>query len=74
MEKGLATYSSIFAWEIPWAEEPARLESLGSQRAMTEATEQESRIIISTMDKWSLKIKTIPFISGPTKMEYLCII
>ena len=24
--------SSIFAWEIPWAEEPGRLLSMGSQR------------------------------------------
>ena len=26
------THSSILAWEIPWTEEPGRLESLGSQR------------------------------------------
>ena len=25
LEKEMATYSSIFAWEIPWAEEPGRL-------------------------------------------------
>ena len=25
-------YSSIFAWKIPWTEEPGRLQSLGSQR------------------------------------------
>ena len=24
-EKGMATYSSILAWRIPWAEEPGRL-------------------------------------------------
>ena len=24
--------SSVFAWEIPWAEEPGRLLSMGSQR------------------------------------------
>ena len=27
-----ATYSSILAWEIPWTEEPGRLQSMGSQR------------------------------------------
>jgi len=32
LEKGMATHSSILAWEIPWAEEPGGLESLGSQR------------------------------------------
>ena len=24
-EKGMATYSSILAWEIPWTEEPGQL-------------------------------------------------
>ena len=27
LEKGMATYSSILAWRIPWAEEPGRLHS-----------------------------------------------
>ena len=25
LEKGIATHSSISAWEIPWTEEPGRL-------------------------------------------------
>ena len=25
--------SSILAWEVPWTEEPGRLQSMGSQRA-----------------------------------------
>ena len=32
LEKGMATHSSILAWEIPWTEEPARLQSMGLQR------------------------------------------
>ena len=32
LEKGMATHSSILAWEIPWTEEPGRLQSMGSQR------------------------------------------
>ena len=31
LEKGMATHSSILAWEIPWMEEPGRVKSLGSQ-------------------------------------------
>ena len=31
LEKEMATHSSILAWRIPWTEEPARLQSLGSQ-------------------------------------------
>ena len=32
LEKGVATHSSILGWEIPWAEEPVRLQSMESQR------------------------------------------
>ena len=28
----MATYSGILAWEIPWTEEPAGLQFMGSQR------------------------------------------
>ena len=31
-EEGMAIHSSILAWEIPWTEEPGRLQSMGSQR------------------------------------------
>ena len=32
LEKEMATHSSILSREIPWIEEPGRLQSLGSQR------------------------------------------
>ena len=32
LEKGMATYSSIVSWRIPWMEEPGRLQSMGSRR------------------------------------------
>ena len=32
LEKGMATHSSILAWEIPWTEEPGGLQSIGSPR------------------------------------------
>ena len=32
MEKTMAPHSSTLAWEIPWAEEPGRLQSMGSLR------------------------------------------
>ena len=31
LEKEMATHSSILAWEIPWAEEPGGLQSMGLQ-------------------------------------------
>ena len=30
LEEGMATHSSILAWEIPWTEEPGGLRSVGS--------------------------------------------
>ena len=32
LEEGMATHSSILAWEIPWTEESGGLQSVGSQR------------------------------------------
>ena len=32
LEKGIATHSSILAWEIPWTEEAGGLQSEESQR------------------------------------------
>ena len=32
LEKEMATHSSVLAWKIPWAEEPGRLQPMGSQR------------------------------------------
>ena len=32
LEKGMATHSSILAWEISWTEEPSELQSVGLQR------------------------------------------
>ena len=35
LEKEMTTHSSTLAWEIPWAEEPGRLQSIGSQKSWT---------------------------------------
>ena len=32
LEKELGTHSSTLAWEIPWTEEPSRLQSMVSQK------------------------------------------
>ena len=32
LEEGMATYSSILAWKIPWREVPGGLQSMRSQR------------------------------------------
>ena len=35
LEEEMAAHSSIFAWRIPWTEEPGGLQSIGSQRVNT---------------------------------------
>ena len=38
----MATHSGILSWEIPWTEEPGRLQSIGSQRVRHDlGTEQQ---------------------------------
>ena len=33
LEEEMATHSSIFAWKIPWTEEPGGLQFMGSQKS-----------------------------------------
>ena len=35
LDEEMATCSSILVWEIPWTEEPGRLQSMGSQESDT---------------------------------------
>ena len=35
LKKEMATHSSSLTWEIPWTEEPGRLESMGPQKSRT---------------------------------------
>ena len=35
LEEGIATHSSIFAWRIPWTEEPGGLQSEGCKESDT---------------------------------------
>ena len=42
LEEEMATHSIILAWEVPWTEEPGRLQSMNSQRVRHDlATEQQ---------------------------------
>ena len=34
LEKEMAKHSSVLVWEIPWAEDPGRLQSMGSQESL----------------------------------------
>ena len=39
LEKGMATYSSILAWRIPWPEEPSRLQPIRPQKSQTQLSD-----------------------------------
>ena len=51
LEKGVATHSSILACEIPWTEEPGRLQSKGLQELdMNEVTSMHAHSYIYIYD------------------------
>ena len=35
LQEGMATHSSILAWEIPWTKEPCGLQSMELQKSQT---------------------------------------
>ena len=41
LEKEMATHSSILAWEVPWAEEPGRLQTVDGRVGHGSATKQQ---------------------------------
>jgi len=41
----MATHSSILAWEIPWTEEPSRLQSMGYQKSWTQLSSSTTTTI-----------------------------
>ena len=50
LEKVMATHSSIFAWRIPWSEQPGRLQSTGSQRVGHDwATEHNTKLVAAIL-------------------------
>ena len=49
LEKEMATHSSVLAWEIPWTEEPGRLQSMGLQRVGHDLVTKHTRTYIVAM-------------------------
>ena len=50
LEKEMTTHSSILAWEIPWTEEPAGLQSLGSQRVRHDLVAEHEHELTRTVE------------------------
>ena len=61
----MATHSSVLAWEIPWTEEPGKLQSMCSQRVRHDlATKQrqqsglkQQKFIVPVLEDLSTKSK-----------------
>ena len=53
--KEMATHSSILDWEIPWTEEPGRLQSMGSHRVRHDLVtkQEENMCVLSTSSFYS---------------------
>ena len=68
LEKGMATHSSIFAWIIPWTEEPGGLQSMGQKELdMIEwLTVSLSRLSAVVVMKWSGTLWSFPLLSLPS--------
>ena len=54
LERGMATHASILAWEIPWIEEPGRLQSMGLQKKSRHdlATKQQQQWVEVPWSLW----------------------
>ena len=49
LEEGMATHSSVFAWKIPWTEEPGGLQPMDCKELdTTEATENSTYLHLDT--------------------------
>ena len=64
-EKAMSTHSSTLAWKIPWAEEPGRLQSMGSLRV---GHDQEISLSLFTSMHWRRKWQPTPvFLPGESQ-------
>ena len=60
LEKGTATHSSILAWEVPWAEEPGGLQSMGLQKVGHDgATKQKLEYKLFSARIWNTAFKAL---------------
>ena len=65
LEKAMAPHSSTLAWKIPWAEEPGRLQSMGSLRV---GHNWATSLSLFTFMHWRRKWQLTPvFLSGESQ-------
>ena len=65
LDKGMAIYSSVLAWRIPWTEEPGRLQFMGPQKvgrdlATEHRTMSNHKRLISSRGRQICKQTSVP--------------
>ena len=61
----MATYSSTLAWQLPWMEEPGRLQSMGSQKV---GPNRVTSLSLYTFMHWRRKWQPAPvFLPGESQ-------
>ena len=77
MEKAMAPHSSTLAWQIPWMEEPGRLQSMGSHRvrhdwsdlAATEPGRLQSMGSLRVRHNWATSLSLLTFMPWKRKWQ-----
>ena len=65
LEKAMAPHSSTLAWQIPWTEEPGRLQSMGSLRVRYDGA---TSLSFFTFMHWRKKWRPTPvFLPGESQ-------
>ena len=57
LEKEMTTHFSILPWEIPWAEEPGRLQSMGTHtngQIIKQKINKETQVLNDALDEMDL--------------------
>ena len=60
LEEEIATHSSIFAWKIPWTENPGGLKSMGSQKSWTQPSTHACKYVNTASSQVALEVKNPP--------------
>ena len=70
-EKAMAPHSSTFAWKIPWAEEPSRLQSMGLLRV---GHDWATSLSLFTFMHWRRKWQPTPvFLPGESHRRWAAV-
>ena len=65
----MATHSSILAWEVPWTEEPDRLQSMELQKSWTRLSDRASVIAQLVKNAPAMQETLVPFLGWEDPLE-----